>query len=124
MKFGIRKFSLKKRISARTSLKRIVRSKIRVPRGMGVLTNPKKAMYNRVYNRTSMSVDRLVKGSGRKTTTPNPLIGQQMTVSQREDGSIDCPSCGKNMGQPKVVGFWNQKKEYTCECGIKATVKV
>lgn len=61
MKFGIRVPSLRKRIAARTSWKRMVRSKIRAPRGMGILTNPKKAIYNRVYNRTTVGVDDLVK---------------------------------------------------------------
>lgn len=47
--------SLKKRIAARTSLKRYVRHSmgLKAPRGWGWLTNPKKAAYNRVYNRTS-----------------------------------------------------------------------
>jgi hypothetical protein len=53
MKMGYRKPSFKKRVSARTSLKRAVRAKTRVPKGYGVITNPKKAMYNRVYNRTT-----------------------------------------------------------------------
>ena len=55
MKFGLRTPSLKKRISARTSPKRFVRHSmgIKAPRGMGFLTNPKKAAYNKVYNKTS-----------------------------------------------------------------------
>lgn len=55
MKFGFRKPSFKKRIAARTSLKRFARHSlgIKAPRGMDWLTNPKKAAYNRVYNRTS-----------------------------------------------------------------------
>lgn len=53
MKFGIRTPSLTKRIAARTSVKRAIRSKVRVPRGYGFITNPKKAVYNRVYNRTT-----------------------------------------------------------------------
>jgi hypothetical protein len=55
MKFGFRIPSLTKRIAARTSVKRIIRHKLgfKAPRGMGWLTNPKKAAYNRVYNRTS-----------------------------------------------------------------------
>lgn len=55
MKFGFRKPSLKKRIAARTSLKRYVRQSLglKAPRGWGFLTNPKKAIYNRVYNRTT-----------------------------------------------------------------------
>ena len=56
MKFGIRTPSLTKRIAARTSLKRYVRHSLglKAPRGWGWLTNPKKAAYNRVYNRTSV----------------------------------------------------------------------
>lgn len=61
MKFGVRTPSLKKRIAARTSVKRMVRAKVRVPKGYGMLTNPKKAMYNKVYNKTSVSVDGLLK---------------------------------------------------------------
>lgn len=57
MKFGIRKPSLKKSLSARTSPKRIIKNALglKAPRGWGWLTNPKKAAYNRVYNRTSVS---------------------------------------------------------------------
>ena len=55
VKFGFRVPSLTKRISARTSLKRYVRNNLglKAPRGWGWLTNPKKAAYNRVYNRTT-----------------------------------------------------------------------
>jgi hypothetical protein len=55
MKFGFRVPSIKKRIAARTSVKRFVRHSMgmKAPRGMGWLTNPKKAAYNRVYNRTT-----------------------------------------------------------------------
>lgn len=55
MKFGIRKPSLKKRLAARTSIKRVVRHNlgIKAPKGFGWVTNPKKAAYNRVYNKTT-----------------------------------------------------------------------
>ncbi len=63
MKVGIRKPSLKKMIAARTSVKRIVRHNIglKAPRGFGWLTNPKKALYNRIYNRTTIDVFSLLK---------------------------------------------------------------
>lgn len=63
MKFGIRTPSLKRRFAARTSLKRYVRHSLglKAPRGFGLLTNPKKALYNRVYNKTTISVDKLLK---------------------------------------------------------------
>ncbi len=55
VRFGFRVPSLRKRISARTSLKRYVRNNLglKAPRGWGWLTNPRKAAYNRVYNRTT-----------------------------------------------------------------------
>ncbi len=66
MKFGIRVPSLRKRIAARTSVKRIIRHNVglKMPRGLGILTNPKKALYNRIYNRTSISVEDAVRKSG------------------------------------------------------------
>ncbi|HRH64781.1 MAG TPA: hypothetical protein PLU53_00640 [Bacteroidia bacterium] len=55
MKFGFRIPSLTKRIAARTSWKRVIRHNlgIKSPRGYGWLTNPKKYMYNKVYNKTT-----------------------------------------------------------------------
>lgn len=56
MKFGFRVPSIKKRIAARTSVKRYIRHSLglKAPRGWGWLTNPKKAAYNRIYNRTTV----------------------------------------------------------------------
>ena len=55
MKFGLRIPSLKKRIAARTSLARVVRHSLGLtaPRGWGWLTDPKRALYNRIYSRTT-----------------------------------------------------------------------
>jgi hypothetical protein len=55
MKIGFRIPNLNKRIAARTSLKRVIRHNLgfKAPRGMGWMTNPKRAMYNKVYNKTS-----------------------------------------------------------------------
>jgi hypothetical protein len=55
MKFGFRIPNLNKRIAARTSVKRAVQNSLglKAPRGMGWITNPQRAAYNRVYNRTS-----------------------------------------------------------------------
>lgn len=70
MKFGLRTPSFKKRIAVRTSWKRFARNSLgfKAPRGWGWLTNPKKAAYNRIYNRTSFSIDSLFKDSRRGTT--------------------------------------------------------
>lgn len=57
MKYGMRKPSLRKSIAARTSTKRLVRNALglKAPRGYGWLTNPRRAAYNRVYDRTTFS---------------------------------------------------------------------
>ena len=58
MKFGIRTPSLKKMIAARTSPARFVRHNLgfKAPRGWEWLANPKRALYNRVYTRTTVSL--------------------------------------------------------------------
>jgi len=55
VRIGFRVPSLRKRFAARTSLKRAIRHRLglKAPRGWGWLTNPRKAAYNRVYNRTT-----------------------------------------------------------------------
>jgi hypothetical protein len=55
MKFGFRIPSLTKRIAARTSVKRVIRHNLgfKAPKGMGWITDPKRALYNKVYNKTS-----------------------------------------------------------------------
>mgnify|MGYP000468395961 CR=1 FL=1 len=66
MKFGLRTPSLKKSISARTTgrAKRTIKKAL-IPgygkKGMGWLKNPKKAAYNKAYNKTSFSVTDLFK---------------------------------------------------------------
>jgi len=56
MKFGIRIPNFKSRVTSRLSWKRAVRHRLglKAPRGFGWFTNPKKALYNRIYNRTSV----------------------------------------------------------------------
>jgi hypothetical protein len=63
MKFGLRKPSLKKMASARASPKRFARHGLgmKAPPGAGWLTDPKRALYNRVHSRTSFSLTGLFK---------------------------------------------------------------
>jgi hypothetical protein len=63
MKWGMRRPSLNKRIAARLSIWRYIRHNLglKAPRGFGWLTNPKKALYNFIYNRTTFSVDIVIK---------------------------------------------------------------
>ena len=61
MKFGMRRPSLKKSLRARTTgkVKRAVKKAV-VPgygkKGMGWLKNPEKALYNKIYKKTSFSL--------------------------------------------------------------------
>lgn len=69
MKFGVRKPSLKKSFKARTSgkLKRSVKKSL-IPgygkKGMGYIKNPKKAVYNKVYNKTSVDLLKPIRPAG------------------------------------------------------------
>ena len=66
MKFGMRKLSIKKSIAARTKgrMKRNIKKAI-IPgygkKGIGWIKNPKKAAYNKIYNKTSFSIWKLFK---------------------------------------------------------------
>ena len=66
MKIGIRKPSIKKSIKARTTgkLKREIKSEV-VPfynqKGTGIIKDTKKAIYNKVYNKTSFSIFDILK---------------------------------------------------------------
>ena len=65
MKVGMRKPSLKKSISARTTgkVKRTIKKTV-VPgygkKGSGWIKDPKKAVYNKVYNKTTFGVNDLI----------------------------------------------------------------
>ncbi|WKB36035.1 hypothetical protein QS257_01675 [Terrilactibacillus sp. S3-3] len=62
MKFGMRKPSLTKRIAARTLKRQIVhRAGVKMPRGYGWVRNPKKYVYNKLYNRTTFDIFKLLK---------------------------------------------------------------
>lgn len=72
MKIGIRKPSIKKSIRARTTgkAKRAVKKAV-IPgygkKGTGMITNPKKAIYNKVYNKTTIDVLAPIKKSAKKS---------------------------------------------------------
>ncbi len=55
VRFGLRIPSLRKRIAARLSVKRYIRQNLglKAPRGFGWITNPRRALYNRIYYRTT-----------------------------------------------------------------------
>lgn len=68
MKFGIRKPNIKKSIKARTTgkIKRKIKKTVNPlyeKKGMGCINNPKKAVYNKIYNKTSINAVNVFKKS-------------------------------------------------------------
>ena len=67
MKYGMRTPSINKSISARTTgkIKRTVNKAVNPlygKKGMGFINDPSKAVYNKVYNKTTISVDKIING--------------------------------------------------------------
>ena len=67
MKYGIRTPNINKRISARTTGKitRTINKAVNPlygKKGMGFINDPSKAIYNKVYNKTTISVDKIING--------------------------------------------------------------
>ena len=125
MKLGVRTPSLKRRISARTSWKRAVRHRagVKMPRGMGIVTNPKKAVYNKVYNKTTISADKLLKRTT-KTSKKTPaesvtednwntgnfktredLISKAKEKNINTSGKTECKRCGHDTWAIAYVKF-------------------
>lgn len=80
MKYGVRKPSVKKSISARTTgkVKRQVKRSVNPlygKKGMGVVNDPKKAAYNAVYNRTTTGVSDILNDNELEEPTVLGTIG-------------------------------------------------
>ncbi|MEG1256886.1 hypothetical protein [Clostridium sp.] len=80
MKVGIRKPSIKKSIKARTTgrVKRSIKSSVNPlygKTGMGYVNDPKKAVYNKVYNKTTVGVNEVIKESADKIENSQEQIG-------------------------------------------------
>ena len=68
MKVGVRKPSIKRSVKARTTgrVKRSIKKSINPlygKKGMGWIRNPKKAMYNKVYKKTTVGVGDIAKAA-------------------------------------------------------------
>ncbi|GAA0856896.1 hypothetical protein GCM10008916_08350 [Clostridium nitritogenes] len=73
MKVGIRTPSIKKSVSARTTGKfnRAVKSSINPlygKKGMGWINDPKRAAYNKIYNKTTVSAKELIEDNSNNDT--------------------------------------------------------
>ena len=78
MKFGVRKPSLKKSLKARTTgrVKRQLKKSVNPlygKKGMGYINNPSKAVYNKIYNKTTASAKDVL-GANNKATEHKGII--------------------------------------------------
>lgn len=108
MKIGVRTPSVSKRVKARTTgkLKRKAKKAVNPfygKKGMGMIKDPKRAVYNKVYKKTTVSVDDLIKvGSGsskRKKTSSK--------ASKRTTGSANgfASATASNVPKQKTTFF-------------------
>ena len=116
MKFGFRIPSLKKRIAARTSLKRFVRHSmgLKAPRGFGVITNPKRALYNRIYTRTTFGFKN-IKSSGDKKH-----VFKQVVADTPEATPSSSPILDKHFELSQNIPFLYSKREAD---GVEKTIE-
>lgn len=96
MKVGIRKPSVSKRVKARTTgrVKRTVKKAV-IPyygkKGTGIIKNPRKAIYNKVYRKTTIGVDdigALAASSNKKASKTNAKTTHRADSSSKNAGNI------------------------------------
>lgn len=108
MKFGLRKPSLTKMISARTTgaAKRSIKKAFNPlygKKGTGWITNPKKAAYNMVYNKTTVDIHDLTKApttSKSKTSSEESIL--LYTASRWLEIAEDCVKIVNSTTEPRV----------------------
>lgn len=156
MKIGVRKPSIKKSVKARTTgkMKRKMKKAL-IPgygkKGMGWIKNPKKAAYNKVYNKTSFSVIPSGLSASKKTkrkakpskkhqvesrvssnVLPELVEGECLTVkvckycnAENPDGAAKCSSCGASEFKYKCgnCGSIFEDGLYCPTCGVKVGQK-
>lgn len=99
MKFGPRKPSLKRSISAMTTgrAKRTVKRAINPyygKKGMGWINNPKKALYNKIYHKTTFSVIPTI-GDIKKASKTKPTTIAAETSSSKLNKTVEASSSKK-----------------------------
>ncbi len=91
VKVGLRKPSIKKSVKARTTgkMKRKVKSSVNPmyeKKGMGWVNNPKKAAYNKVYNKTTKSVSNFCSSSKKRTKSKSVYSNNDTYKREKRSG--------------------------------------
>lgn len=113
MKFGVRKPSFKKSIKARTSgrAKRAVKKSVNPlygKKGMGFVNNPKKAVYDKVYSKTTVdSLKSFKKSTNKSSSHKNKGETSQSKVSHKRmnNNSKQSSSILSGLGCLSIIGI-------------------
>lgn len=102
MKYGMRKPSLSKSISSRTTGKmtRAVKKSVSPlygKKGMGVIKNPEKALKNRVYHKTTFGISDIANSSGKSSSRSNNVGSGYSKRTSMKLVDLKCPNCGANL---------------------------
>ena len=122
MKFGIRKPSISKSLKARTTgrakraLKRAL-NPVYGKKGMGIINNPKKAIYNAVYNKTTIGVSDIINVSNKtnlRSTTSNN-VETANSIEEIKANSILKENKSYKKKTIKLNEECNRYRRYVCE---------
>lgn len=92
MKVGLRTPSIKKSIKARTTgkIKRKIKKSVNPfygKKGVGFVKNPKRAIYNKVYRKTTVGVGDIIKGKGTAKVGAGAVHNSKRTNSRKYTSS-------------------------------------
>lgn len=118
MKIGLRTPSLKKSLKARTTgkLKRQMKKAVNPlygKKGMGLINNPKKAVYNKVYSKTTVDPLKSLKSTGKKSSPKKTTVQSSFTKTvptetlvKRSDLVVEkTPQQSSEKNKPNYVGM-------------------
>ncbi len=107
MKYGMRIPSFKKSLKARTTgkVKRMAKRAINPmygKKGMGYINNPKKALYNSVYNKTTIDITKSIKNPSEH----NAISNNDSELSDESAGCLAAIIILIIMAIPVIISIW------------------
>lgn len=122
MKVGIRKPNLKKTIKAKTTgkVKRTVKKTINPiygKKGMGYINDPKKAVYNKIYDKTTIDA-RPVSFEAKNTSKQSQTTNTSSTNTVSDDNNNVWIGLNDNQLLDKIIEIKNKRKSSKRNCII------
>ena len=122
MKVGVRKPNLKKSIKAKATgkVKRTVKKTINPlygKKGMGYVNNPKKAVYNKIYNKTTVDA-RTISFKSKKTSKQSQTANTTSINTNNLNNSNVWVGLNENQLNEKIIEIKNKRKISRRNCII------